>query len=298
MRILITGGKGFIGTRLVKALANVHSESDSRIPLQHNITTYDLVDGQDIRNMHDLDKAFEYAQPQTVIHLAARTGVRRSIDYPGEYITTNIEGTWNVGAMCQKHGARLISFSTASVFGNEPPPIPEYAEKRPISLYGMTKLIGEHIVDNLSIPTVIVRPFNVYGGNGRGDQVFFKWINQLKTGRLATIYDTPESCRGYTHVADLAEIVAKLAGMEWNWKDHQDFNLGGSEIITLDDLVQIFRDNIADFALHSVRIPAPKEDIVANYACIDKAREIIGFNPPPRFQENLISIIEKELIYA
>lgn len=148
MRILITGGKGFIGTRLVKALANVHSESDSRIPLQHNITTYDLVDGQDIRNMHDLDKAFEYAQPQTVIHLAARTGVRRSIDYPGEYITTNIEGTWNVGAMCQKHGARLISFSTASVFGNEPPPIPEYAEKRPISLYGMTKLIGEHIVDN------------------------------------------------------------------------------------------------------------------------------------------------------
>ena len=283
MNILVTGAKGFVGTRLVKALQ-----------LIHNVTSYDLVDGQDIRNLHDLDKAFEYSQCSMVIHLAARTGVSRSVSHPGEYITTNIEGTWNVGAMCEKYGCRLISFSTASVFGNDLPPIKETDPKKPISLYGMTKEVGEHIVNNLTIPTTIIRPFNLYGEGGRGDQVFFKWINQLKTGRGVTVYTTIDSCRGYTYVGDLVDIIFKLTHIEWKW-DHQDFNIGGAETIYLSELYRLFARCIRDFSKKVNYVKAPKSDITANYACIDKAKAMIGFDPPKNFEKNLIKIIEMEL---
>lgn len=283
MRIIVTGGKGFVGKRLI-----------TKMMMDHDVYSYDIEDGQDIRNLHDLDKFFEYIQPQCVIHLAARTGVRRSVDHPHEYLTTNVEGTWNVGKMCEQYGCRLISFSTASVFGNDKPPIREDDPKKPISLYGMTKEVGEHIVNNLTIPTTIVRPFNLYGEGGRGDQVFFKWINQLKTGRQVTIYDTPGSCRSYTYVGDLVDIVSKLAVMWWDW-DHEHFNIGGSEIVLLDDVYRIFLNHVKNFRNNVTYLKAPKSDIIANYAYIGKARTMIGFDPPKNFEKNLTKIINMEM---
>lgn len=283
MRIIVTGGKGFVGKRLI-----------TKMMMNHDVYCYDIEDGQDIRNLHDLDKFFEYIQPQCVIHLAARTGVRRSVDHPHEYMTTNIEGTWNVGKMCEQYGCRLVSFSTASVFGNDKPPIKETDPKKPISLYGMTKEVGEHIVNNLKTPTTIVRPFNLYGEGGRGDQVFFKWINQLKTSRRVTIYNTPGSCRGYTYVGDLVDIVSKLAVQWWSW-EHEDFNIGGAEIVYLSELYGIFKETVSDFDRYVSFVDAPESDIIANYACIEKANTVLGFYPLNNFRERLISIIKSEL---
>jgi UDP-glucuronate 4-epimerase len=286
MNILVTGAKGFIGTHLVKELSK-----------SHNVFSYDLVDGQDIRNLHDLDKAFELSQCSMVIHLAARAGVRRSIDYPGEYITTNIEGTWNVGKMCEKYNCRLISFSSSSVYGNASPPTKEDDPKNPVSLYGMTKVCGENIVNNLTIPSIIIRPFTVYGNNGRGDQVFYKWINQYKGKQPITVYRNKlsPSCRGYTYVRDIISALQTLIGMTWEPCNKMDFNLGGEEVIPIDDLVEIFIKAIPDFGLYLTYCHAPKEDIGANYACIDRARNFLGFIPPRRFHERLTSIIKKEL---
>jgi UDP-glucuronate 4-epimerase len=283
MRIIVTGGKGFVGKRLI-----------TKMMMDHDVYSYDIEDGQDIRNLHDLDKFFEYIQPQCVIHLAARTGVRRSVDHPHEYLTTNVEGTWNVGKMCEQYGCRLISFSTASVFGNDYPPIKEDDPKKPISLYGMTKEVGEHIVNNLTIPTTIVRPFNLYGEGGRGDQVFFKWINQLKTGRPVTVYNTVGSCRGYTYVGDLVDVVSRLAVMWWSW-DHEHFNIGGAETVYLHDVYEIFKSCVPKFNKKVILLDAPKSDIIANYACIEKAKAMIGFDPPKNFKEKLTSIIKMEL---
>lgn len=283
MNILITGAKGFVGQHLVRQLSRFH-----------NVFTYDLVDGQDIRNLHDLDKAFEYAQCTTVVHLAARAGVRRSVDYPGEYITTNIEGTWNVGKMCEKYDCRLISFSSSSVYGLVTPPTPEDAPKHPISLYGMTKLMGEHIVNNLTTPTTIIRPFTIYGEGGRGDQVFYKWLNQFKAGKFCTIYNGTNSCRGYTYIDDMIAVLFILIHGTWDWQ-HNDFNIGGQEVISIDYLLQIFKDNIPGFISQTTFLHAPQEDIPENFADITKAMTCLGYNPPQNFRKNIERIIRNEL---
>jgi len=251
-----------------------------------------LVDGDDIRNLHDLDKAFELSQCDTVIHLAARAGVRRGEDYPYEYISTNIEGTYNVGKMCEKYGCRLISFSSSSVYGHAIPPTKEEDPKNPISLYGVTKLTGEHIVDNLKIPTVIIRPFTVYGLNGRGDQVFYKWLNQYKAGKPITVYGNGSSLRGYTYVYDIVNAIETLVEMPWTWK-HEDFNLGGKEVLSLGSIIDIFKKNIPD--LRITTLPEQQGDVHKNYANISKAQKKLNFYLLNSFEDNLTNIIKQEL---
>lgn len=291
MKILITGGAGFIGTHLVRHLVNV--SMDCEIPRQKDIAVYDIVNGHDIRNLHDLDKAFEVTQCDTVVHLAARAGVRRGNEYAHEYMSTNIEGTWNIGKMCEKYDCRLISFSSSSVYGNATPPTREHDPKNPVSLYGMTKLMGEHIVNRLTVPTVIIRPFTVYGPNGRGDQVFYKWLNQYSAGKPLTVYGDGNGKRGFTYVGDIVSAVKTLIG-PWPWKEkHIDFNLGGEEVITTDEMLDVYYSLIPYIKVD--RHCRPEIDIKENYADISKAKKMFGFNPPKQFKQNLEMIIRKEL---
>lgn len=281
MNILITGSGGFIGKHFWEKFYR----------MGHHIDGYDLMGGQDIRNLHDLDKAFEISQCDTVIHLAAHAGVRRGNEYAHEYLSTNIEGTWNVGKMCEKYGCRLISFSSSSVYGNAHPPTKEDDLKKPISLYGITKLCGEHIVNEAKIDTTIIRPFTVYGMNGRGDQVFYKWINQYCSGKPATVFGDGFNKRGYTYVDDIVGFVETLINSKWTWQ-HQDFNLGGSEVIATKDMIEIFQHCLP--SIKFVYLPQPDIDIAENYADISKAK-MFGFDPPKNFNQNLANIIRKEL---
>lgn len=284
MNILITGAMGFIGKHLRSKLNTEHNGS---------LTLYDLALGDDIRNLHDLDKAFEASQCTTVIHLAARAGVRRGNDYPHEYLTTNIEGTWNVGKMCEKYGCRLISFSSSSVFGDAINPIAENDPKNPISLYGMTKLMGEHIVNQLTIPTTIIRPFTVYGEGGRRDQVFYKWLSQYLAGKPITVYGDGSSLRGYTYVEDIVKTVCQLAMSDlWSW-EHEHFNIGGNEYIPLSRVIEIFREILQDAVFEF--LPAQECDITASFANTDKAHYFLDWDPPREFTTHLRNIIMREI---
>jgi len=284
MNILITGAMGFIGKHLRSKLNTEHNGS---------LTLYDLALGDDIRNLHDLDKAFEASQCTTVIHLAARAGVRRGNAYPHEYMTTNIEGTLNIGKMCEKYGCRLISFSSSSVFGDAAPPIVEHAPKNPVNLYGMTKLMGEHIVNRLTVPTTIIRPFTVYGKEGRRDQVFYKWLTQYQSGKPITVYGNGSSMRGYTYVDDLVQAVCNLALMEtWPW-EHEHFNLGGNERISLSSVMKIFQEIIPDAAFEF--LPQQDCDVDTSFANTEKAAYFLNWNPPRTFREHLIDIILSEI---
>lgn len=279
--LMVTGDAGFVGQHLTKELD------------KQNIKWigYDLVRGEDIRNKHQLDKCFELNQITKVIHLAALAGVRRSKEYPSEYISTNVTGTQNIVDMCDKHNVRqLIFFSSSSVYGEGNPPVKESDNKEPLSLYGITKLAGEQIVNNSPIKSVIIRPFTIYGEEGRKDEVVYRWLEQIKSGKPITIYDE-ESCRGYVYVKDLVETVCKLiTGLSERVIIKDTFNLGGNEVVYLKDIVKVFDENFDD--LLKLNIERQCEDVKTNYADINHAKKVLGFDPKPHFEKNLSNIIK------
>lgn len=289
MNILVTGGKGFIGQHLINFLQST----------SHNVYCYDLVDNQDIRNAHDLDKMFELSGCKMVIHLAALAGVRRSTEYPISYISTNINGTLNVGRMCEKYKCRLINFSSSSVYGLTTPPIQETYKKEPVSIYGMTKLAAENIVNMLNVPTVTIRPFTVYGPNGRKDQVFYKWLNQYHSKQAITVYanDIHDiSWRGYTYVDDIVQVLNTIIDAPWSWDIHEDFNIGGIETFSLEQIIAIYSSILPFFHSSIAWLGRPKSDIDCSYANINKAKRILGFKPKRNFERNLRKIISEEML--
>jgi len=279
--ILITGHRGFIGQHLCRGL-------DKR---WIKWVGYDIVDGQDIRNLFQLDNFFKDHQFDKVIHLAAMVGVRSSTEFPDEYITTNIIGTQNIISCCKKYDIKkLIHFSSSSVYGNNPPH-KEEDRLEPISIYAITKMAGEKLVQISGLPSAtIIRPFTVYGENGRRDQVIYKWINQIKKSQPITFLGNGKTRRGYTYVNDLVSGV--LVSLDNLSGGVSIYNLGGTEIKTLEDLLHIFQTVLHSFKVNY--LPLPGGDVVETWANIDKAEKELGYNPQPNFCRNIESIIKKE----
>jgi UDP-glucuronate 4-epimerase len=273
MIILITGDAGFVGKHLI---TNLSKTSDK-------IHGYDLQRGEDILNMYKLWSTFDKVRPDIVIHLAAKPGVRGSNKFAEEYIRTNIAGTKNIVDVCHEFGVKkLIFFSSSSVYGNCTPPAMESSNKKPISMYGVTKLAGEQIVQISKVPSVTVRPFTIYGENGREESVLWKWKNNILAARPIDVYGDGKSCRGYVYIQDVVSVISELIQMPWTW-EKEDFNVGGDEIIFLDDIISIFQEI---FPLTKInRLPLPEEDIYQQYADISKAKGMLRFNPQKKFKE-------------
>lgn len=269
--VLITGDKGFVGSHLTKILTDY--------------VGYDLVDGFDIKNEYQLETVFENNHIDTVIHLAALAGVRKSNLFPDDYISTNINGTLNIVEACKRHNVKhLIFFSSSSVYGNQTPPNKESDVCDPIAPYGITKLAGELLVKSSGVPYTIIRPFSLYGENGRKDQIFYKWINQIKQGKPITLFGDGTAKRGFTYVGDLINGLLLILN---RGADNETYNIGGSEIITINEIVDILKEEL-DCKID--RQPAPKEDILQNWADISKIKEL-GFEPKVIFKNKLKEII-------
>jgi len=286
MKVLITGHRGFIGTRFCALLKKNKIAHDG----------FDLLEGFDIRNNLQLDKQFEAGQYDVVIHLAALAGVRRGQEFPDEYISTNITGTQNIIAMCEKYNiGRLIFFSSSSVLGGIETGVglDETDSYNPKSLYAITKLTGEYLVSTANINKTIVRPFTVYGENGRPDMVVYKWINQIKSGKPVTVFGDGKSVRGYTYVGDLVEVIYKLLNKPYNGILH----LGGSERIQLAKLFELFHEHCRKKKIKiDVNVSKiPKEDVLSSFANCILARNHIGFEPQKRFETIIKKILRKEL---
>jgi len=289
MKILIIGNLGFVGSHLTKYL------NEKKI----DWVGYDLQAGQDIRCLHQLDNFFEINQITDVIHLAALAGVRRGEEYPEEYISTNIVGMNNVVKMCEKYNIKhLVSYSSSSVYGDTNPPISESFVKKPKSIYGITKLAAELIVQNSNIKqTTILIPFTIYGGENetgcRKDSVIHKWIGQAKAGIPITQFGNGNSQRGYVYIQDIVEITYRiLTECIDKWK-HNIFNVGGSEVISLKKMVKIFKDNIKDLQIEELNMP--DVDIFKNYADTSKISKELNWYPEKNFEKNLKKIIKNEI---
>ena len=286
-KILITGQEGFIGEHLLDALQD-----------DYDIMGYDLELGEDIRDRFKLDKLFNEFLPDVVIHMAARAGVRTGEEYPDEFISTNIIGTQNVVDMCKKYKLKqLIFFSSSSVLGgnSDNNPLKEDGEYNPKSLYAITKVAGEMIVKNSNVPSTIIRPFTVYGENGRKDMVIYKWINEIESAKPISIYGDGKTKRGYTYVKDLCWGVKKCI------LNHDAFfkiiHLGGSEIIKLDDIIKIFFEHCKkqDIQIYVNELDKPEADVDESWTDSELANKLFGFNPSKNFKNNLNKILKQEL---
>ncbi len=282
------GAKGFVGKHLCAYL--------DKKAIPH--ADFDLVDGFDIRNKFQLDKFFEENNITEVINLAALAGVRMGEEYPDEYISTNIQGTLNVARMCEKHNIQhLIHYSSSSVYGDTTPPIEESFVKKPKSIYGITKIASEFIIQSCNIKqSTILIPFTIYGGTVkegcRKDAVIHKWISQIKAQKPITVYGNGKSQRGYVYIDDIVDITYRiLTECHGHWA-HETFNIGGSEVISLEAMVDMFKDNVKDLKIEEMNMP--KADIFKNYADTSKIAKVLGWYPAPEFERNLKKILRKE----
>lgn len=255
MKILLTGGQGFIGQYFQKAISDPY--------------VYDLVDGNDIRDKYKLDLYFENEHFDVVINLAARAGVKFSELYPEEYFSTNVLGLQNIISLCEKYKVRLIHFSTSSVFRPQHRPLKEDDIKEPISIYGISKLAGELLVKKAHIDWTIIRPFTVLGGTGRKGMIIDRWLTQIKKGEPVTFYGDGTTSRGYTYVEDLVQgtLMAPIG----------DFNIGGDQIVTLNDMWNIFKE-VYPKATREI-LPLPYYDVPNSIADTSKAFKEFYWKP-------------------
>lgn len=296
-KILVTGGAGFIGSHLVDALLDYGHHvicldsfddfypifyKEENIKEHHTSQNYLLIKG-DISNKNFIIKIFHEIQPEIVIHLAARAGVRPSVENPISYENTNIKGTINLLEAAVKHGVKkFINGSSSSVYGlNRSIPFRESDPLNQIaSPYAASKLAAEafcHTFNNIyKLPIINLRFFTVYGPRQRPDLAIRKFMTRILNNESISIYGDGETSRDYTYVQDIVSGILKA--IEYKDKDYEIFNLGNSSPIKLIDLVRKIETAIGKEAIIKFE-PIQKGDVPITFADITKSKKQLGYAP-------------------
>jgi UDP-glucuronate 4-epimerase len=234
------------------------------------------------------DKGFD-----AVINLAARAGVRNSVEDPWIYLETNNIGTLNLLELCRQNGIKkFILASTSSVYGADAPfPTSEVARSdRPLQPYAASKKGAEvlaytyHFLYGIDI--TVFRYFTVYGPAARPDMIMFRLAQWIYEGRKIQLNGDGEQSRGFTYIDDIAK--GTILGLKP--LDYQVINLGGSETIKINDLIRMFEKKIgrqADIVHHPIH-PA---DMKANQADVNKAEELLGWQPQIKLDEGVSNLV-------
>jgi UDP-glucuronate 4-epimerase len=244
----------------------------------------------DISNKSIIDH-FKGEKFDGVINLAARAGVRYSVDDPWAFVDSNILGTLNMLEICRQTGTKkFIVASTSSIYGSEPPyPTPESASSsEPLQPYAASKKGAEamcHAYHHLyGIDVSVVRYFTVYGPAGRPDLAIFRFVQWITEGRPVYVNGNGDQSRGFTYIDDIARgtiLALKPVGYEV-------INLGGHEVITINNLIKLIEEVVGKKA--DVQHGPPNlADMFTNWADVSKAGELLGWEP----QFNLRTGIEK-----
>lgn len=295
MRILVTGGAGFIGSHLVEALLEDGHEITVFDDFNHyynpgikwqNVAGFKdrvtIVEG-DIRDAILVERTFAKGDFDTIIHLAARAGVRPSIQSPKLYFTTNIDGTFNLLDACRHHEVKDFIFaSSSSVYGvNEKVPFAETdALTRTISPYAATKLAGEQICSNYAhlfgIRCMCLRFFTVYGPRQRPDLAISKFTERILAGDPIQQYGDGTTARDYTYVEDIVSGI--ISAMNYRASSFEIFNLGGSATTTLAELIQLVEEACGKKALIEI-IGEQPGDVPRTFADVSKAHALLNYSP-------------------
>jgi len=309
MKILVTGCAGFIGSHVCKALLN---RGDSVVGIDNLNNYYDVklkqknleiskkssafkFYRQDILNYDAIKKIFEKEKPDKVVHLAARAGVRASLENPRLYFDTNVTGTLNLLELARDYNVKSFVFaSSSSVYGNQKK-IP-FSEKDnvdyPISPYAATKKAGEllchtyHHLYNMKI--TCLRFFTVYGPRGRPDMAPYLFVQGVMNGTPIKKYGDGKSRRDYAFVADIVKGVVAAVDKEL---EYEIINLGNNKPVELNEFIRIVEKLVGRKAVIN-QLPLPPGDVNTTCADISKAKKLLGYKPETSFEEGMKQFVE------
>lgn len=307
--VLITGGAGFIGSTLADTLLKenckvicVDNFCDYYSPelKRKNITNallnsnYKLYEA-DIENLEELEKIFSENKIDIIVHLAARAGVRPSIEKPVEYMQTNVMGTVNILELMKKYGVKKMCMaSSSSVYGNCK--AEKFSEdlnvRRPISPYAASKSACEqicytyHHLYDLNI--VMLRYFTVFGPRQRPDLAINKFVNLIRNNQPINMYGDGTSIRDYTYIDDI--VSGTISAMKYDKTGYEIFNLGGGNPISLVDMISTIENILGKKAIIN-KMPMQPGDVDRTVCDISKSMKLLNYKPETSFYDGVKNFI-------
>jgi UDP-glucuronate 4-epimerase len=310
MNFLVTGGAGFIGSNLCERL----------LQMGHAVWAFDDLNSfydpalkqQNLREIQSLDKPFVFVQGDItdrraldqllgqirfhqIIHLAARAGVRPSLQDPALYQRVNVEGTVNLLEAARINGVnKMVLASSSSVYGvNSKLPFSESDPIfAPISPYAASKLACEalgHVYHHVyGMDIVMLRFFTVYGPRQRPDLAIYKFAPLIATGKPIPVFGDGTSARDYTYITDILDGVIACTERQFGY---EIFNLGESQTVTLSRLIELLEAAMRKKAMIDRQSLQPG-DVPITYADISKARTRLGYNPRVKIEQGIPLFVE------
>lgn len=274
MKVVVTGGEGFIGSRLVTRLKG----------LSDDVLTIDVHSGIDICDWNSLQDIGGF---DVLYHLAAKIFVPESYEDPRGYYQVNIVGTLNALELCRKSHAKMV-FASSYVYGQPKyQPIDENHPRDPFNPYALSKILGEDLCHgyhrDFGINVVIMRPFNIYG-EGQDERFLIpSIIKQAKRGYI--VLQDPEPRRDWVHVDDVVEAYV-LAG-RYPGEGFEIYNIGSGRSLSVKEVVEQIIKQIGDDVRVNYLSERRSYEIMDTVADITRAVSVLGWSPSVSFEEGL-----------
>jgi nucleoside-diphosphate-sugar epimerase len=304
---LVTGTAGFIGARTAELLIkdghtvvgidNLNDAYDLRMK-EYRLKRLQALPGFTFEKLDISEKSivdtFKGQKFDAVINLAARAGVRTSVLDPWVYVESNMTGTLNMLEICRRAQIqKFIVASTSSIYGANPPyPTPETASSsEPLQPYAASKKGAEamaHAYHHLyDIDVTVLRFFTVYGPAGRPDLSIFRFVQWISEGHPVRVNGDGEQSRGFTYIDDIGRgVISALRPLGF-----EIINLGGHEVITINDLIRLVEEVVGKQAIIEYGPPDPA-DMRSNWADVSKAGELLGWEPQFNMRMGLEKLVE------
>lgn len=306
--VIVTGAAGFIGSNLTQAILergyrvigvdNFDDTYDTRFKEAHlapfasnaNFVLHRI----DIRDLSAMREIFAAEKPSYVVHLAAKAETRAAVKDPYIYTSVNIDGTLNILELCREYPVEnLVIASSSSVYGNssQVPFTEDQLADRPLSPYGATKRAVELLAytyhHNFDMNVTCLRYFNAHGENNRPGMVPYIWAEKLLRGEEIEISGDGSRKRDYTYIGDI--VRATILAME-KPLGFEVLNIGNSTPASLNELLAVFEKVIGTKAKVKNR-PSHGASVEETYANIDKAKELLGWEPEVSLEEGISRLV-------